>query len=227
MSTRELAAELAELGVATVYEAAGRHGLLDIPLWQVVPGSRAAGPARIAACGQDDNQTVHTVLPYLRPGDVLVATMPRPGPVALFGELLATQAKRRGAAAVLVDAAVRDVEELQKMGLPVWARFVRAAGAGKQRPGAIDVPVSVGGATIRPGDLVVLDADGAVVVAAERAGQVRESARDRAGREAELRARFEAGELSRDVYRLTGPPPGPPPEMPPGVPPEMPPGGTA
>lgn len=208
--TSQLAAELAELGVSTVYEAAGRQGLIDAPLCQVVPGSRAAGPARIAACGQDDNQTVHTTLPYLRPGEVLVVTMPRPAPVALLGELLATQAQHRGAAAVLVDAAVRDVEELRRIGLPVWARYVRAAGAGKRFPGAIDVPVTVGGTIIRPGDLVVLDADGAVVVPAGRAEPVRAAARERAGREAGLRVRFAAGELSRDVYRLTGPPPGVP-----------------
>ena len=206
----ELVAELAALGVSTVYEAAGRTGLVDLPLWQVVPGSRACGPARIAACGQDDNQTVHTALPYARPGDVLVLTMPRPAPVALLGELLATQARHRQVAAVLVDAAVRDLAELRELGLPVWARYVRAAGAGKEQPGAIDVPVTVGGATIRPGDLVVLDADGAVVVPAGRAGEVRSAARARAEREAALRARFEAGELSRDIYRLAGPVPGEP-----------------
>ena len=204
----ELADEFAALGVATVYEASGRQGLIDIPLIQVVPGSRAAGPARIAACGQGDNQTVHTTLPHTRPGDVLVLTMPRPEPVALLGELLATQAKRRGVAAVLVDGAVRDVEELRELGLPVWARYVRVAGADKRQAGAIDVPVRVGGATIRPGDLVVLDADGAVVVAAERAEEVLRAARARVEREAGLRARFEAGELSRDIYGLTGPQPG-------------------
>lgn len=201
-------AELARLGVATVYEASGREGLVDLALWQVVPGSRAAGPARIAACGQGDNQTVHTVLPYLLPGEVLVLTMPAPAPVALLGELLAVQAHRRGAAAVLVDAAVRDVAELRELGLPVWARYLRAAGADKRQPGAIDVPVQVGGATIRPGDLVVLDPDGAVVVAAERAEEIATAARARAEREAGLRARFEAGELSRDLYGFTGPHPG-------------------
>lgn len=200
--------EFAALGVATVYEASGREGLVDIPLCQVVPGSRAAGPARIAACGAGDNQTVHTVLPYARPGDVLVLTLPRPEPVALLGELLAVQARRRGVAAVLVDAAVRDVAALRELGLPVWARYVRVAGADKRHAGAIDVPVTVGGATIRPGDLVVLDADGAVVVAAERVERVRAAAREREAREAGLRARFEAGELSRDIYGFTGPEPG-------------------
>jgi 4-hydroxy-4-methyl-2-oxoglutarate aldolase len=200
--------EFAALGVATVYEASGRERLVDIPLCQVVPGSRAAGPARIAACGPGDNQTVHTVLPYARPGEVLVLTLPRPEPVALLGELLAVQARRRGVAAVLVDAAVRDVAALRELGLPVWARYVRVAGADKRHAGAIDVPVTVGGATIRPGDLVVLDADGVVVVAAERVEEVRAAARQREAREAGLRTRFEAGELSRDIYGFTGPEPG-------------------
>lgn len=210
MTHADLPADLAALGVATVYEASGRAGLIDVPLWQVVPGSRAAGPARIAACGQRDNQTVHTVLPYLQPGEVLVLAMPQPEPVALLGELLATQIRRRQAAAVLVDAAVRDVDELRALGLPVWARYVRAAGADKQQAGAIDVPVRIGGATIRPGDLVVLDADGAVVVAAERAEEVSAAAHARAQREAALRARFEAGELSKNIYGLAGPAPGVP-----------------
>lgn len=204
----DMPAELARLGVATVYEASGREGLVDVPLVQIVPGSRAAGPARIAACGQSDNQTVHTVLAHTRPGDVLVLTMPRPAPVALLGELLATQAKRRGVAAVLVDAAVRDVEELRGIGLPVWARHIRVAGADKKQAGAIDVPVGVGGTTIRPDDMVVLDADGAVVVAAEHTEDVLAAAHSRLEREAGLRERFEAGELSCDIYGLSVPDPG-------------------
>ena len=115
--------------------------------------------------------------------------MPEPEPVALVGDLLATQAKARGVAALLVDAAVRDLEELRELGLPIWARWVRVRGAEKSVPGAIDEPVEVGGATIRPGDVVVLDADGAVVVEQERIDEVLAAARD-AGR---ARAR-EAGE---------------------------------
>src|SRR5438445_10654661 len=110
--------ELARYGVATVYEAAGRTGLIDIPLVQLIPGSRVAGPARTVRCGQDDNLMVHAVMDKIEPGDVVVLTMPEPAPVALIGELLATQAKGRGAAAVLVAASVRDVEELAELGLP-------------------------------------------------------------------------------------------------------------
>ena len=100
---------LSELGVATVYEASGREGLIDTPLIQLLPNSRAAGPARTALCGQDDNLMVHAVIEHIQPGEVLVLSMPEPAPIALIGELLATQVKARGAAAILVDASVRDV----------------------------------------------------------------------------------------------------------------------
>jgi len=194
--------ELAELGVATVYEAGGRAGLVEGPLIQVVPGSRAAGPARTVLCGQDDNLMVHAAMDQVRPQEVLVLTMPKPAPVALVGELLALQAKRRGAAALLVDAAVRDVEALRDLGLPVWTRYVSVRGATKDVVGAINVPVTVGGAEIRPGDWVVLDADGAVVIAAERLPEVLQAARARAMREQDLRRKLEAGHLTYDLHGL-------------------------
>jgi 4-hydroxy-4-methyl-2-oxoglutarate aldolase len=196
--------ELARLGTATVHEAAGRAAVVDLPLVQVVPGSRAAGPARTVRCAQADNLMVHAAVAEARPGEVLVLTMPQPEPVALVGELLATQAKGRGVAALLVDAAVRDLEELLELALPVWARHVRVRGAEKKQPGTIGEPVEVGGATIRQGDAVVLDADGAVVVEQERVEEVLAAARDRAAREVEKRAKLEAGALSYDLDGLRG-----------------------
>jgi 4-hydroxy-4-methyl-2-oxoglutarate aldolase len=193
--------ELARLGSATVYEASGREGLVDLEFKQLVPGSRACGPARIARCGQDDNLMVHAVMAALQPGEVLVLTMPEPAPVALLGDLLATQAQVHGAVAVLVDAAVRDSEELAQMGLPIWARWIRSRGATKDFPGELDVPVTVGGATIRPGDLVVLDADGVTVVAAEGAEEVLQASLAREAKEADKRAKLQAGALS---YELDG-----------------------
>ena len=194
--------ELARLGTATVFEASGREGLVDLDLHQVIPGSRAAGPARTVRCGQDDILMVHAAMDRLEPGDVLVLTMPEPRPVALLGELLATQAKRKGAAAVLIDAAVRDTEELRELGLPVWARWIRVQGANREEVGEFDVPVEVGGATIAPGDAVVLDADGAVIVAKNRFDEVAQGSRERAENENGKRARFEAGELSYDMYGI-------------------------
>jgi 4-hydroxy-4-methyl-2-oxoglutarate aldolase len=197
-----VASELCRLGAATVYEASGRTGLVDIELVQLVSGSRACGPARIARCGQDDNLMVHAAMASLQPGEVLVLTMPEPTPVAVLGDLLATQAKARGAAAVLVDAAVRDREELENMGLPIWTRWVRSRGATKTIVGELDVPVTVGGQQIRPGDLVVLDADGATVVASERADEVLAASQERGTKEAVKRAKLEAGQLSYEIDGL-------------------------
>ena len=194
--------ELAQLGSATVYEASGREGLVDLDLHQVIPGSRAAGPARTVRCGQGDNLMVHAVMDRAQPGDVLVLTMPKPAPVALIGELLVTQAKRRGVSALLVDAGVRDVAELRDLGVPVWASWVRVRGATKTELGELDVPVEVGGATIGPGDAVVLDDDGAVVVAKARVDEVLAASRERLDKERVKRAKLEAGELSYDLDGL-------------------------
>ena len=195
-------AAFAELGVATVHEAAGRMGIVDLPLIQVVPGSRAAGPARIALCAPGDNTMVHAVVAHADPGDVLVLTSTEPAPVALVGELLATQAQAQGVAAILVDGAVRDLDELAEIGLPVWTRFVRAQGATKGAVGELDVRVVIGGAEIRPGDIVVLDCDGAMALPAERAAEVLPLALERAERERAARQRYAAGELSYDVNSL-------------------------
>ena len=194
--------ELARLGSATVYEGGGRIGYVDADLVQVVPGSRAAGPARTVRCAQGDNLMVHAAMAALQPGEVLVLTMPEPAPFALFGGLLATQARARGAAAVLVDASVRDVEELAALGPPTWARWVRVRGAVKEQPGALDVPVTVCGAEIRPGDAVVLDADGVAVVAAERVDEVLEKAREREDKERVKAEKLAGGALSYDLDGL-------------------------
>ena len=195
-------AAFAQLGVATVHEAAGRIGIVDLPLTQIVPGSRVAGPARIALCAAGDNTMVHAAIAHASPGDVLVLTSSEPAPVALVGELLATQAQARGVAGILVDGAVRDLDELRAIGLPIWARFVRAQGATKGEVGELDVAVVVGGADIRPGDLVVLDCDGALALPRESVDDVLPVARERAEREGALRSRYAAGELSYDVQGL-------------------------
>jgi len=200
--TRDEILRLSELGTATVYEASGRGGLIDAPLIQLIPGSRAAGPARTVLCGQDDNLMVHAAVEQIQPGEVLVLTMPEPSPVALLGELLATQIKVRGAAAVLVDAAVRDVEDLIKLELPIWTRFIRVKGAAKQKVGQLNSPVSVGGALISPGDIIILDADGGVCVRHERAGEVLMAAESRFEKETRLREKYAAGELSYDLNHL-------------------------
>jgi 4-hydroxy-4-methyl-2-oxoglutarate aldolase len=202
VTVTQILAELAELGAATVYEAGGRRGYVDADLVQVIAGSKVAGPALTVRCGQDDNLMVHAAMAEVQPGDVLVLTMPQPRPVALIGELLATQAQAHGAAAILVDASVRDVEELVEVGLPIWARWVRVRGAGKDEVGTIGEPVSVGGVTIRRGDFVVLDADGAAVVESERIDEVLKASRQRAENEVAKRARLAEGALSYDLDGL-------------------------
>jgi 4-hydroxy-4-methyl-2-oxoglutarate aldolase len=195
-------AELARLGSATVYEAGGRGGYIDLDLHQIVPGSRVAGPARTVRCGQDDNLMVHAAMAAVRPGEVLVLTMPEPRPVALVGDLLATQAKAHGAAAVLIDASIRDAEELVELGLPIWARWVRVKGATKALVGELDVPVLVGGAAIRPSDVVVLDCDGVAVVEAERVEEVLAASLEREEKERIKRGKLQEGALSYDLDGL-------------------------
>jgi 4-hydroxy-4-methyl-2-oxoglutarate aldolase len=194
--------ELAALGSATVYEAGGRRGYVDADLVQVIPGSRVCGPAQTVLCGQDDNLMVHAAMGIVQPGEVLVLTMPEPRPVALVGDLLATQAKAQGAAGLLVDASIRDLAELTEMGLPIWARWVRVRGADKTAAGEIGVPVTIGGAVIRQGDLVVLDADGVAVIEVERVDEVLAASRERAQREEIKRARLQSGELSFELDGL-------------------------
>jgi 4-hydroxy-4-methyl-2-oxoglutarate aldolase len=202
VSARQTYDELATLGSATVYEAGGRRGYVDADLTQIIPGSRVAGPARTVSCGQDDNLMVHAAMAAVQEGEVLVLTMPEPRPVALVGDLLATQAKAHGAVAILVDASVRDVEDLVELGLPIWARWVRVKGAVKELAGSIGQPVTVGGATIRNGDVLVLDVDGVAVVEQERVDEVLQASRGRLERERVKREKLQAGQLSYDLDGL-------------------------
>jgi 4-hydroxy-4-methyl-2-oxoglutarate aldolase len=194
--------ELAEAGVATVYEAYGRRGLLDVDLFPLTRGRSVAGPARIALCGQGDNRAVHEVMAHVQPGEILVLTMPVAAPVALFGDLLATQALTAGAAGVLVNAAVRDSADLAKLAMPVWARWRRCTGATKNSRGNVNVPVTIGGTEIAPGDIVVLDDDGAAVVARSDVDSALVAVRERLTKEDGLRKRWASGELSYDAYGM-------------------------
>lgn len=194
--------ELAEAGVATVYEAYGRRGLIEGPWDVVTPGRGVAGPARTAFCGPGDNRAVHEVMAHVQPGEVIVLTMEDPEPVALVGELLATQAIAQGAVGVLVDAAVRDCAQLADMRLTTVTRWRHVRGATKNERGRVNVDVTVGGTVVRPGDIVVLDDDGATSVRAEDVDGLLDDVRARIEKERGLAARWEAGELSYDAYGL-------------------------
>lgn len=191
-----------EFGVATTVEAAGGAGLLAGTFLRITPGTRAAGPARIAVCGPADNLAAHRVLAAVQEGDVVVLVPSEALPVAVIGELMAASARARGAVAVLVDGPVRDIDEIAEMGIPVWARSVSAAGPTKDVVGELDVPVTVGGVTIEPGDIVVLDGDGVAVVPRPLEAQVLAAAEERFAKEAALRPRLAAGELTLDLMGL-------------------------
>lgn len=192
--------EMARFGTATIFDASGQNGLVDLDLIQVVPGSRTAGPARTLLLGPEGNKSVHEVMKHLIGGEILVITTSNPKPVALVGELLALQAQRAGIAGILVNGGVRDIEQLRELGLPIWARWVRAKGAAKKDHSEINVPVELGGTTIHPGDAVILDADGAVVVASENVERVLNEAKRRLVRESETRDRIDRGEYTFELY---------------------------
>jgi len=192
----------AAYGVSTMFEAAGRTGLIDLDLIAHLPEAGVAGRARTVLCGQDDNLMVPAAIAGAEPGDVLVVRMPESRPVSMLGELLATQCVARGVAAVLVDAAIRDAVAIRKLGLPVWSRYVRARSASKRIVGRLDEPLEIGGATIASGDLIVLDGDGALAVAADRVSDVVAAAAEREAAEVLKRERYRNGELSYDLDGL-------------------------
>jgi 4-hydroxy-4-methyl-2-oxoglutarate aldolase len=194
--------ELGRAGVATVYEAYGRRGLIEQEWHVITPGRRVAGPARTVLCGHGDNRAVHEAMDRVQPGEILVITMDSPAPFALVGDLLATQAAAQGAVGMLVDAAVRDTAELAGGQLAILARWRNARGATKVTRGALDLPITVGGCVISTGDVVVLDEDGATAVEASDVPIVVDAVRARITKEADLRARWANGELSYDAYGL-------------------------
>jgi 4-hydroxy-4-methyl-2-oxoglutarate aldolase len=199
MNENEKIARLAEIGTATVYEASGRQGLIDLPLIQVVPKSRVAGKARTVLCGQGDNVMVHACIEHIQAGEIVVLAQPESQAAALIGDMLVTQMAAAGAAGVLSNGAVRDFEELVELGLPIWTQFVRVRGATKTEIGRLNVPVGMGGTIIYPGDIVVMDADGAITVRPSRLDEILEKAEARAAKEAVMRERYRKGERSYDL----------------------------
>lgn len=202
MQYETLEAAAAAYGVSTMFEAAGRTGLIDLDLIAHIPQAKVAGRARTVMCGQDDNLMVPAAIARGNAGDVLVLRMPESRPVSLLGELLATQCLARGIVAVLVDAAIRDAVAIRELGLPVWSRYIRARSASKRHVGELDAPLEIGGARIEAGDLIVLDGDGALAVPAMRASEVVANAAQREAAEVEKRVRYRNGELSYDIEGL-------------------------
>jgi len=194
--------KLGEYGVATVHEALGRSGFLGPRLRPVHLGPRIGGTAVTALCWPGDNLMVHAAVEQCRAGDVLVVATTSPCTDGLVGELIATSLRARGVRGAVVDAGVRDVAELHEMGFPVWSAAVSAQGTVKATPGAVNVPVAVGGQLIHPGDAVIADDDGVVCVPRGEVARVLGAAQARAAAEEVSRAALRAGELSLDRYAL-------------------------
>jgi 4-hydroxy-4-methyl-2-oxoglutarate aldolase len=198
----EDAEALGTYGVATVHEALGRVGYLGPELRPAWPGARTGGTAVTAVCWPGDNLMIHVAVEQCRPGDVLVVTTNSPSTDGLFGELFATALAHRGVRGVVLGCGVRDVAELREMGFPVWSRAVSAQGSVKATPGAVNVPVSLGGQVVHPGDVVLGDDDGVMVVPRGDVARALSGAAARVQKEDATRAAFRDGELGLDRYGL-------------------------
>ncbi|WP_324277055.1 4-carboxy-4-hydroxy-2-oxoadipate aldolase/oxaloacetate decarboxylase [Blastococcus brunescens] len=196
------AEKLGGFGVATVHEALGRVGYLGPELRPAWAGARIGGTAVTVLCWPGDNLMIHVAVEQCRPGDVLVVATNSPSTDGLFGELFATALARRGVRGVILGCGVRDVAELREMGFPAWSRAVSAQGSVKATAGAVNVPIVLGGQVIRPGDVVVADDDGVLVVPRNDVPRALTAAQARIDKESAARAAFEQGELGLDRYGL-------------------------
>lgn len=193
---------LGGLGVATVHEAQGRTGLMRPYMRPIYTGARLAAPAVTVLCHPADNLMIHAAVEVCEPGDALVVATLSDSTDALFGDLLAASCQAHGITGLVIDAGIRDTADLTIMQFPVWAKVVNAQGPVKATPGSVNVPMSCAGAIVNPGDVVIADADGVVVVRREDAVEVAERAEERRVKEETIRQHFRTGELSVDYLGL-------------------------
>jgi 4-hydroxy-4-methyl-2-oxoglutarate aldolase len=198
----EVIRRLGELGVATVHEAQGRTGLMKPYMRPIYPTAKVAGPAVTVLSHPGDNLMIHAAVEICRPGDVLVVALVSDSTDGMFGELLACSVRAHGVAGVVIDAGVRDVADLTEMKFPVWAKAICAQGTVKETAGSVNVDVVCAGALVHPGDIIVGDLDGIVVVPREQAAEVARLGEERLAKEQRSRERLSSGELGIDIYGL-------------------------
>ncbi|MCL4169086.1 UNVERIFIED_CONTAM: hypothetical protein GTU68_065136 [Idotea baltica] len=198
----ETAKKIGATGSATVHEAIGRRGYLGADILARQPGARIGGTAVTVLSHPGDNMMIHAAVEVCQPGDVLVVANTAPSTHGMFGDLLATSLMVRGVQGLVMDAGIRDLADLNEMGFPVWSRYVSCQGTVKATPGSVNVPVSIGGIVINPGDVISADDDGVVAVPRAEADWALEKSEARIANEAATRAKLEAGELGVDFYGL-------------------------
>ena len=198
----ELIETLGRQGVATIHEAQGRAGLMRPYLRPIYPSARMAASAVTVSCQPGDNLMIHAAIEVCRPGDALVVATTSESTDGMFGELLATSCRAHGIVGLVIDAGVRDVTDLTEMDFPVWSKAVSAQGTVKASPGSVNVEIVCAGAPVRPGDVIVGDQDGVVVVKRETAAEIARLGAARIEKEEKSRELLKAGELGVDFYGL-------------------------